>query len=117
MKVNSYSVKFLKKRGGGFQVRALMAVPVETLSIELHDMAHAFPILSLPDRRGRKPYRQKQWCLVRAIEKLAFDVRDRSSGAFAQHLEACSMADAILVAEKAAVTAGVLVQEELDAGE
>ena len=92
-----------------------MAVPVETLSIQLGRTTHAFPIISLLDRRGRQPYRQKQWCLIRAIEKLTHDVKTRSTGAFANHLEACSMADAILVAEKAAVTSGVLLQEEFEA--
>lgn len=93
-----------------------MAVPVETLTIELNRTTHAFPILSLFDRRGRKPYRRKQWCLIRAIEKLTHDVRTRSAGAFANHLQACSMADSILVAQKSEVTSGVLLQEEFDAG-
>ena len=96
--------------------KSAMAVPVETLTIELGRATHAFPILSILDRRGRKPYRRKQWCLIRAIEKLTHDVHQRSSGAFANHLSACSMADAILVAEKAAVQEGVLTQDEFDAG-
>ena len=94
-----------------------MPVPVETLTIELHRTTHAFPILSLLDRRGRKPYRRKQFCLIRAIEKLTHDVSARSTGAFANHLNACSMQDAILVAEKREVEDGVLLQEEFDTGE
>ena len=93
-----------------------MAVPVETLTIELGGTKHAFPILSILDRRGRKPHRRKQFCLIRAIEKLTHDVHQRSSGAFANHLNACSMADAILVAQKSAVEDGLLLQAEFDAG-
>ena len=94
----------------------MAAMPVETLSIELHGATHAFPILSIVDRRPRK-HARKQWCLIRAIEKLTHNVgQTRSAGQIAQHLEICSMQDAILVCDKAAVTAGVLLQEEFDAG-
>jgi hypothetical protein len=93
-----------------------MAVPTETLSIELHGATHSFPILSLVDRRPRT-HARKQWVILRAVEKLTHNVgQTRSAGQIAQHLESCSMASSILVCDKAAVTSGVLLQEELDAG-
>ena len=93
-----------------------MAVPVETLSIELHGATHSFPIVSLVDRRPRKHVR-KQWVILRAVEKLTHNVGQiRSAGQITQHLAACSMADSILVCDKAAVTSGILLQEEFEAG-
>ena len=57
-----------------------MAVPVETLSIPLHGATHSFPVLSLVDRRPRK-HQRKQFCLIRAIEKLTHNVgQTRSAG-------------------------------------
>ena len=88
---------------------------METLQIELHGATHAFPVLELRDRRKRgNP--KKKWALVRATEILLFDVHDRSRGRFAAHLAKCSMDDGLLVAERAAVTSGVLTEGELGAG-
>lgn len=88
---------------------------METLQIELHGATHAFPVLELRDRRKRgNP--KKKWALVRATEILLFDVHDRSRGRFAAHLAKCSMDDALLVAERAAVNSGILTDEELGAG-
>ena len=88
---------------------------METLQIELHGATHAFPVLELRDRRKRgNP--KKKWALVRATEILLFDVQDRSRGRFAAHLAKCSMDDAVLVAERAAVNSGILTDEELGAG-
>ena len=88
---------------------------METLQIELHGATHAFPVLELRDRRKRgNP--KKKWALVRATEILLFDVHDRSRGRFAAHLAKCSMDDAVLVAERAAVNSGILTDEELGAG-
>ena len=89
---------------------------VETLSIDYNGACHAFPVISLIDRRG-KASRRKQWCLVRGIERLLYGVTMRSTGAFAAHLSKCSMEGTVLVAEKACVTAGTLKQEEFDIGE
>ena len=88
---------------------------METLQIELHGATHAFPVLELRDRRKRgNP--KKKWALVRATEILLFDVHDRSRGRFAAHLAKCSMDDSLLVAQRAAVTSGVLTEGELGAG-
>ena len=93
-----------------------MAVPVEWLSIDLHGVSHAFPILSIVDRRPRTASR-KQWVLVRAVEKLTHGVGNiRSAGQLAKHLMDCSMEHSILVADKAAVQSGTITQDEFDAG-
>jgi hypothetical protein len=93
-----------------------MAVPVEVVHIALRGKTHAFPILSLTDRRPRK-HAPKQWCLIRAIEKVTHDVgQTRSAGQIAQLLSDCSMEDSILVADKKAVESGTLLQAEFDAG-
>ena len=84
-----------------------MAVPAETLRVELHGAAHAFPLLELRDRRKRG-HPKKKWALVRATELLLFDVQDRSRGRFAAHLVKCSFDDGLLVAERAAVQSGVM---------
>ena len=92
-----------------------MAVTVETLEVELGGATHAFPVIDLRDRRKRgNP--KKRWALVRATELLLFDVHDRSRGRFAAHLVRSSMDDALLVAERAAVTSGMLHESELQAG-
>ena len=92
----------------------MAAVTVETLTIELHGTQYAFPVLSLVDRRPRK-HARKQFCLIRAIEKLTHNVGGtRSAGQIAQLLAECSMEDTILVADKKAVDSGMLTQEELD---
>lgn len=97
-----------------------MPVSTETLTVTLHDKGetHAFPTLAFVDRRGRKPWRVKTWVLVRGIERVLYGLADgaRSTGAFAAHLNAQTMADGVLVASKQAVTDGVLMQEELQAG-
>ena len=92
-----------------------MPVPVEVLSIDYHG-THAFPILSIVDRRPRRPIR-KQWCIIRAMETLLWNVGHiRSAGQMASHLANCSMADAIRVCDKKAVESGTLTQDEYDAG-
>ena len=94
----------------------MAAVPIETLSIDLHGASHGFPILSLLDRRPRI-HAQKQWCVVRAVEKLTHQVgNQRSAGQLAKHLTECSMEHAILVCDKNAVNQGTLTQGEFDAG-
>ena len=94
-----------------------MAVATETLIIALDGEDHSFPILSFIDRRGRKEQR-KQWVLVRGVERLLFGVRDgaRSTGAFQLHLSKCSMADSVLLCDKAAVEDEAITEEEFDAG-
>ena len=92
-----------------------MAVTVETLEVELGGATHAFPVIDLRDRRKRgNP--KKRWALVRATELLLFDVHDRSRGRFAAHLVRSSMDDALLVADRAAVTSSLLHESELQAG-
>ncbi len=92
-----------------------MAVTVETLEVELGGATHAFPVIDLRDRRKRgNP--KKRWALVRATELLLFDVHDRSRGRFAAHLVRSSMDDALLVADRAAVTSSLLYESELQAG-
>ena len=94
-----------------------MAVAMETLAIALGGEEHAFPILSFLDRRGRKDQR-KQWVLVRAVERLLYGVTEgaRSTGRFALHLGKCSMADSVLVCDKAAIEDETITQDEFDAG-
>ena len=94
------------------------AVATETLTIAHHGQEHAFPVLSFVDRRGRKPYRRKQWVLIRAVERLLFGVHEsaRSTGAFANHLSKCTLADAVLVCDKAAVEDETLTANEFAAG-
>jgi hypothetical protein len=93
------------------------AVPVEVLTVELHGVQHPFPTLSFPDRRGRKPWRVKSWCLMRGIERVLYHVGDssRSTGAFASHMDAYSQG--WLVAERSAEKDGTITDEELTAGE
>ena len=101
--------------GTGKRTSTPMAVTVETLEVELGGATHAFPVIDLRDRRKRgNP--KKRWALVRATELLLFDVHDRSRGRFAAHLVRSSMDDALLVAERAAVTSGMLYESELQAG-
>ena len=101
--------------GTGKRTSTPMAVTVETLEVELGSATHAFPVIDLRDRRKRgNP--KKRWALVRATELLLFDVHDRSRGRFAAHLVRSSMDDALLVAERAAVTSGMLYESELQAG-
>ena len=95
-----------------------MAVATETLAIGLGGEQHSFPIFSFLDRRMRKPQR-KQWVLVRAVERLLFGVTEgvRSTGRFALHLSKCSMAESVLVCDKAAVEEEeTITQEEFEAG-
>ena len=97
--------------------RLAMAVATETLAIALGGAEHNFPIFSFLDRRTRKPQR-KQWVLVRAVERLLYGVTEgsRSTGRFALHLGKCSMADSVLVCDKAAIEEEVIMQDEFDAG-
>ena len=92
-----------------------MAISVHTLRIDLGDATHAFPVLSLLDRR-KKPARRKQFCLVRAAEIMLFIITSRSLGRFASLLQSMSMEDGVLVACKASVDAGVLTANEFDTG-
>jgi hypothetical protein len=93
-----------------------MAVPVEVVQIALRGKTHSLPILSITDRRPRT-HAVKKWCLIRGIEKILFDVGEtRSAGQMARVLADCSMENSILVADKAAVAAGTLLQDEFDAG-
>ena len=92
-----------------------MAVVTETLNIALRGEEHAFPVLSLVDRRKR-PARRKQFALTRGIERLLYGVTGRSTGAWAAHLDKHDHEEAVLVADKATVQEGVLTQAELDAG-
>ena len=93
-----------------------MAVPVEVLTVKLDGVDHPFPTLSFPDRRGRKPWRVKTWCLMRGIERVLYHVGDgsRSTGAFASHMDAYSQG--WLVAERASEKDGTITNEELTAG-
>jgi hypothetical protein len=95
-----------------------MPVPVETLRVSLSGAEHTLQVLSFVDRRGRKPYRQKQWLVVRGVEALLYDVGvgNRSTGAFASHLAACTLSESVLVVEKARVVDGTVTQQEFDAG-
>ncbi len=95
------------------------AVPVESLAVTMGDTEHELRVLSMIDRRGRKPHRRKQWLLVRGLERLLHGIGagDRSTGRFALHLGKCSMADSVLVCDKAAVEAETITQEEMDTGE
>ena len=94
------------------------AVPVETIAIALGGHEHDLRVLSMIDRRGRKPHRRKQWLLVRGIERLLHGIGagDRSTGRFALHLDKCSMQDSVLVCDKAAVEAETITQEEFGTG-
>lgn len=95
-----------------------MPVPVETLTVTLRGQTHPFPTLAFVDRRGRKPWRPKTWVLVRGLERVLYGVRDcgRSTGAFANHLSKCTLADAVLVCDKASVAEETITTEELQAG-
>jgi hypothetical protein len=93
----------------------IMAISVHTLRIELGDVTHAFPVLSLLDRR-KKPARRKQFCLVRAAEIMLFNITSRSLGRFSSLLQSMSMEDGVLVASKTSVDAGVLTANEFDTG-
>ena len=90
-------------------------VPIQTLNVQLGGAQHELTVLSLVDRRKRGSKR-KQFCLVRAIEQLLYNVTQRSTGRFATHLSNMSMEDSVLVASRATVTEGILLESELDAG-
>ena len=94
------------------------AVPVETIAVALGGQEHDLRVLSMIDRRGRKPHRRKQWLLVRGIERLLHGIgaSDRSTGRFALHLDKCSMQDSVLVCDKAAMEAETITQEEFGTG-
>ena len=97
-----------------------MAIAVQTLTVALRGAQHPFPVVSLVDRRAAKrktPARRKQFALTRGIERLLYGVTSKSTGAWAAHLDKHDLEEAVLVADKAAVDAGVLLQAELDAGE
>lgn len=98
---------------------AAAAAPVatETVVVALGGVEHTLTTLSFLDRRDRRP-RRKVWVLVRGIERVLFNVGpgDRSTGAFAAHLSACSMVDSVLTAERARVTDETITEEELQAG-
>ena len=88
---------------------------VQTLRVDLHGRSFDFPVLSLVDRR--KCPTRKQFCVVRAVEQLLYDVgHSRSTGRFASHLAKLSMEDGVLVADRAAVENGTLLETEYDAG-
>ena len=57
------------------------AAVTETLSVQLRGEAHPLAVLSLLDRR-RKRSTRKAWVLVRALEKMLYDVAPggRSTG-------------------------------------
>ena len=95
-----------------------VAVPTEVLTVKLNGAEHPFPTLSMPDRRGRKPYRVKTFCLLRGIERVLFHIGDgsRSTGAFDAHLASVSMGEAQLIADRAAEKACTITEEELSAG-
>ena len=65
----------------------MAAVAVERVTVALCRVEHPIAVLSLVDRRPRKPTR-KQWVLVRGLERVLYGVHDacRSTGAFANHL-------------------------------
>ena len=94
------------------------AVPVETIVVAMGAVEHELRVLSMVDRRGRKPHRRKQWLLVRGIERVLHGIgdSDRSTGRFALHLGKCSMAESVLVCDKAAVEAETITQEEFGTG-
>ena len=93
------------------------AVAVETLTVALDGREESMTVLSFPDRRSR-PYRRKQWLLIRGIERLLFNVGEfnRSTGAFATHLNKCTMRHAVLCCEKARVEDQTITDAELGAG-
>ena len=97
---------------------AAAGVATETVVVTLGRVEHALTTLSFLDRRGRKPHRRKVWVLTRAIEAVLFNVGpgDRSTGAWQAHLQACSMGDSVLTAERARVTDGTITEQELQAG-
>ena len=92
---------------------------VETLTVLMGTTEHPLPVLALKDRRGRKPHRSKQWTLVRAVEKVLYDLTDgqRSIGSFANFLSKHTMREAVLVCEKACIAEHLLTEDELDAGD
>ena len=92
-----------------------MPIAVETLRVALRGAEHAFPIVTLTDRR-KKPARRKAFALVRGIEQVLYGVTTRSTGAFWAHLAKHDHEEAVLVADRAAVDAGVLTDAELAAG-
>ena len=92
-----------------------MAHALQTLTVALHGVQHPFPVVSLTDRR-KKPARRKQFALTRGIERMLYGVTSRSTGAWAAHLDKHDLEESVLVADKVAVEAGVLLQAELDAG-
>jgi len=121
MTERSVPLQRLGKRDGLAAVAAAaMPVATETLTVTLYNQGeqYAFPTLAFVDRRGRKPWRVKTWCLVRGIERILYGMQAgaRSTGRFALHLSSQTLSDAVLVADKQAVTDGVLMQEELQAG-
>ena len=93
------------------------AVAVETLTVALGGREENMTVLSFLDRRSR-PYRRKQWLLIRGIERLLFNVGEfnRSTGAFAAHLNKCTMRHAVLCCEKARVNDQTITDAELGAG-
>lgn len=96
---------------------AMDAVAVERVAVALGGAEHPLAVLSLVDRRPRKPAR-KQFVLVRGIERVLYGVQEacRSTGAFANHLAKCTMGDAVLVCDKQGVADELLTEAELAAG-
>jgi len=94
-----------------------MAVATESFTVQLGAGTEELTALSFIDRR-KKPYRRKQWVLVRSLEKMLYGVglHSRSTGAFSAHLSKCSMDGATLCCEKARVDDETITQAELDAG-
>ena len=94
-----------------------MAVATESFTVQLGAGTEELTALSFIDRR-KKPYRRKQWILVRSLEKMLYGVglHQRSTGAFSAHLSKCSMDGATLCCEKARVDDETITQAELDAG-
>jgi len=94
-------------------------VATETLVVALGGEETQLSVLSFVDRRGRKPYRRKQFLLVRGLERLLFNVQhgQRSTGAFAAHLGKCSMSESVLCCERDRVNDGTIKDDEFQAGQ
>lgn len=97
----------------------MATVATETLTVALSGKETQLTVLSFVDRRGRKPYRRKQWLLVRGLERLLFNVGEgqRSTGAFAAHLGKCSMSESVLCCERDRVNDETMREDEFQAGE
>jgi hypothetical protein len=72
-------------------------------------------VLSLRDRRGAKPHREKRFVFQSQLEACIFGARDNSTGAVQKLLQRVSLTCTTLCIGRATVEDGLVLNEEFDA--